>query len=106
MGKTTLSSQVRDRRVLSTDEFRNLPWEAVPEKVIQELSNERSFVVEGVQVARALRKGLTVDAVVYLSVSKIPSRMPRQIAMAKAVHTILTDWRKTNPATPVFAESA
>lgn len=81
-----------------------LPWEIVPEKIIAELRGLDSFVVEGTQVARALRKGLEVDAVVYLSAPKVSGRKPGQIAMAKAVHTILMDWRKTNPKTPVFAE--
>lgn len=50
------------------------------------------WVVEGVQVARALRKGLQVDAVVYLR-GTTQVLTPGQESMRKAVHTVFCDWR-------------
>lgn len=105
MGKTTLSRLVRDRPVIGTDEYKKLPWEEVPLQMIADVKDLPAFVIEGVQVPRALRKGLEVDAVVYMTRPKVASRKPGQISMAKGVWTVFREWRAANPHIPVFVES-
>ncbi len=56
--------------------------------------------MEGVQTARALRKGLECDAVILIRGAVRPVT-PRQAGMHKAVRTVLADWLDTNPAAPV-----
>lgn len=106
-GKTTLVSAVADRPILHTDDLMSFPWEQVPHLVIQRATKAgRSFVVEGVQVPRALRKGLAVDAVVWLGAPRT-DLTPGQHVMSRAVHTVFEDWRANIPAArgvPVFRE--
>lgn len=105
-GKTTLSRLVRDRPVVHTDGFRHYSWAAVPEEVIKfvnQHANTKGFVLEGVQAARVLRKGLKVDAVVVL-VEPLEENTKGQTAMSKAVMTVLADWwtNTDNKQTPLF----
>lgn len=74
-----------------------------------------SFIVEGVQVARALRgpkvdgiryPGLAVDYVVYLERPKVPEMLSGQIAQTVGTRTIFNGWREANPHIPVFFESS
>jgi len=86
-GKTTLSLAVKDRHVLHTDDYINMDWDRVPQQIIDDLAEHDTFLVEGVQAARALRKGLKVDVIVA---TKLPSstgifRKDGQARMAKAV---------------------
>jgi hypothetical protein len=60
-------------------------------------------VIEGVRVPHALRKGMKVDAVIYLTQPKV-EQTPKQISMGKAVRTVFNEWRASHPDTPVFAE--
>lgn len=106
MGKSTLAATVSDRRVIGTDDYKSLPWSNVPHKMIADVAGLDSFVIEGVQVARALRKGLRVDAVVYLTAPKVRDRKPGQIAMAKGVRTVFDEWNASNESVPVFIEGA
>lgn len=101
-GKTTLATWcTKDRPLLHTDDLMHLPWSDVPAAVIEQCSHHGRFVVEGVQVARALRKGLQVDAVLYLDTCMAPER--RQGRMAKAIGTIFGEWRQNNRAVPVYS---
>lgn len=95
VGKTTLSQQVADRPVIHTDDWIEAPWEDVPHIVIAACKDKPRYVVEGVQVPRALRKGLEVDAVVWLD-QPFAHLNPRQVGMAKAVQTVLDGWRAQN----------
>ena len=104
-GKTTLASLERSRSVIATDDLKGEPWETIPGKLIEAAAPLESFLIEGVQVARALRKGLQVDAVVFLTRPK-SARKPGQIAMAKAVQTIFNQWHENNRHVPVFYEGA
>lgn len=104
VGKTTIASRVSDRMVFGTDEFREFPWEEVPHRVIAKASVYDSFLVEGVQVARALRKGLRADAVVHMGIPKVADMLPGQLSMAKGVETVLREWRSSNPNFPFFRE--
>lgn len=104
MGKTTLAGIVTDRLVVGTDTYKQLDWAVIPERMIAEVGDAPRFLIEGVQVARALRKGLEVDAVIFLTRPKVNHRKPGQIAMAKGVWTVFQEWREANPDVPVFIE--
>jgi predicted ATPase len=101
-GKTTLSANVRDRRVVHTDDYIDRPWASVPDDVIRACDGLESFVVEGVQVARSLRRGLKVDAVIYLDTMHRDATAPMR-SMTKAVDTVFRDWRSADRLTPVFS---
>ncbi len=97
-GKTTLASLVADRRVVHTDAWIALPWGEVPHAIIAECTGLDSFVVEGVQAARALRKGLEVDVVIWLDDLQGGAKAT---ALTKGVATVFRDWRKASISTPV-----
>ena len=91
-GKTTLASSVTDRPVLSTDDFMALPWSDVPHAVMNQAKGMGDrWVIEGVQVARALRKGLTPDVVVHLEGAHV-TLTTGQDAMTKGVRTVFSEW--------------
>lgn len=92
-GKTTIANKIKDRFVLCTDDFMGEAWEDVPDFVINALKDKKRFVVEGVQVARALRKGLDVDVVYYFPTPK-KELTKGQKAMGKGVATVLSDLLK------------
>lgn len=92
VGKTTLAKTVTDRPVFHSDDFKRYDWAAVPHKMIELMSAEDRFLVEGVMVARALRKGLEVDLVVVLHEPMVP-RLKGQVAMEKGILTILDSLR-------------
>jgi len=94
VGKTWLSAGVTDRPVIHTDDVMGEQWENVPFVCIQRAKGLESFVIEGVQVPRCLRKGMVVDAVIWLSRPKA-QRTPGQEAMAKAVASVFEDWRRS-----------
>lgn len=108
-GKTTLSRLARDRSVIHTDDFRARSWEAVPHAVIADVldlaKDTNKYIVEGVQVARCLRKGLEVDVVVVL-MDPIEALSPRQEGMRKGVVTVLADWYKDHKDTPLLQAPA
>jgi len=94
-GKTVwLAAGVTDRPVINTDAVMNEAWENVPFVCIQRVKDLDSFVIEGVQVPRCLRKGMEVDAVIWLSKPKAP-RNAGQTAMGLAVATVFEDWRRS-----------
>lgn len=103
-GKTTLAKMVTDRPVFYSDDFKHLPWSEASAEVANVVNNHSgACVVEGVAVARALRKGMKVDAVIYMKRPKIEQK-PGQIAMGKGIRTVFDEWRATHPDVPVFAE--
>ncbi len=103
VGKSTLAARVTDRPVFSTDEFMGTPWDDVPGAVNAKADTQgASWVVEGVQVARALRKGLKPDVVVYLDGPAHEALSTGQEAMAKAVATVFDEWNAGNAKTPVI----
>jgi hypothetical protein len=93
-GKSTLADSVTDRPRWSSDSIIGThEWDAMPEAVKAACDGMGTrWVVEGVQVARALRKGLQVDAVVHLRGAR-DVLSPGQETMAKGVGTVLRDWR-------------
>ena len=90
-----------DRRVFLHDDFKGFEWDAVPHAMIGATQNLERFVIEGVNVARALRKGLKVDAVIYLHKPRVP-RIKGQITQAKGIHTVMKEWREKDRVTPVY----
>lgn len=106
MGKSTLAQSVKtDRPVIGADDYKDMPWEEIPLAMIRDIAPLPRFLVEGVMVPRALRKGLEVDAVVLLTVPKVPNRLPGQIAMAKGVRTVFDEWHRAHTDVPVFLEA-
>lgn len=103
VGKTTLAKRVSDRKVVSTDDFARQPWSSVPALIQDAVALASSFVVEGVQAARFLRKGGQVDAVIRLDRPKVP-RTKGQETMAKSVNRIFEQWSRVNKSTPVYVE--
>jgi hypothetical protein len=95
-GKTTLAASVTDRPVFGTDDLMALPWEDVPRAVIEKAETLGSrWVIEGVQVARSLRKGLCPDAVLVLRGSH-GGLTPGQSAMSKGIDSVLREWHGVN----------
>ncbi len=93
-GKTTLALTVRDRPVLSTDSYINVAWENAPEIINDAVSRLPSFLLEGIQVGRCLRKGLKVDAVIYLDRPHVPLTKGQE-TMRKGCRKIYNDWLAT-----------
>src|SRR5258706_8698524 len=94
-GKTTLARYAASGRyLLSTDDLIGLPESEQSSAVLAALAGRESFVVEGCLVARALRKGLTVDAVLWLDGSKV-TLTQGQAQQARAVRTVLDEWQAT-----------
>lgn len=91
-GKTTLTQHVVDRLVIRTDDFKGLPWGDQPRAVIEACSSFDSFVVEGIQVARALRKKLEVDVLIWL-MRVYGQQTERQATMGRSLITILESCR-------------
>ncbi len=89
-----------ERPVIHTDDMMELPWAEVPQALIAAVCDHPRWCMEGVQTARALRKGLECDAVILVKGWVRPLNR-RQAGMHKAIRTILADWLDTNPTTPV-----
>lgn len=102
-GKSTLCRGVRDRAIVHTDDFRNYTWGDVPHKVIDEVAkmDDKKLLVEGIQVPRCLRKGLSVDCVIWLG-QELEPNSPGQRAMSKGSRTVLDEWKKSHPEIPIL----
>lgn len=104
-GKTTFAVSLEFpefyRPVFCTDIFMHLPWKDQPAAIIKYLADLDAFVIEGVQTARALRKGLEVDMVVFIRGTRIPLNS-RQEIMRKTVVKVFDDWSETNTKVPTF----
>lgn len=87
--------------VLRTDDFMSESWAEIPTTVNREAERVGEFILEGVQAARCLRKGLAVDAVIVLSAPKV-QRTTHQDAMAKGTEKIFRDWRDAPGPKPVI----
>ncbi len=94
-GKTTLAAKLAARAQIHTDDLMALPWADVPPAVIAECDRHGALVVEGVQVARALRKGLQVDAVIWMGRPHV-ALSEGQERMAKGVQTVFQEWLTAN----------
>ena len=104
VGKTRICRRcVDDRPVFGTDTYKGLPWEDQPASILGMCEGVPRFVVEGVQTARALRKGLQVDCIVYLTKPWI-ERLPGQERMAKGVATIMRNFIELTPDHPPIVQ--
>lgn len=106
-GKTTLCRGVRDRPTVHTDDFRQHTWEDVPHKVIAHVAamKDPKILVEGIQAPRCLRKGMKVDAVLWLG-QELEQNSPGQRSMSKGSRTVLDDWHKDNKHVPIIEAPA
>ncbi len=106
VGKTTLAKMIIDRPVLHTDDQRGeTEWSKQSENVMVMVNAQHGkCVIEGVRVPHALRKGMKVDAVIYLTHPWV-EQTPRQFGMSKAVRTVFNEWRASHPDVPVFPSS-
>jgi hypothetical protein len=91
-GKTTgVAARVTDRTVIHTDDWKHLGYSPeVPFLIIDACKAHSSFLVEGVQAARALRKGLEVDAAVWM-LSPLLDLTPEQERQRRGTQTIWAD---------------
>ena len=88
VGKTWLANTYGlDREVVHTDTWQGDEWDKQPALIIVACEPLPRFLLEGVQVPRALRKGLQIDALLWLDYPTAP-QSPAQAAMAKAVATM------------------
>lgn len=97
-GKSTLANEVQvdDRPVLRSDDFKKYTWEDVPQEIIKAATDAGTkWVAEGVMLARALRKGLQCDAVVYLELPRRP-QLKGQVIQGKGIKTVFDEWRRAN----------
>jgi hypothetical protein len=91
-GKSTFVAGVTDRLVVQTDDFSSVGWAAQPQAVIDAVRKFPRFVVEGVQVPRALRKGMQVDVLIWLTRAMAP-RTAQQLGMEKGIITVFDSCR-------------
>lgn len=97
-GKTTLSNLTTDRPVHHDNP--NLSW-GEQTLHIKMKATQPKFVVEGVHVARALRRGLEVDAIVHLR-EPLQDLTAGQLNMHKGQQTIIKSALSINPNIPVY----
>ena len=84
--------------LVSTDNYIGRgTWGEVPDHIIKDLRQRESFVLEGTQAARVLRRWLTqnpdeprIDKVLVFNRAWVP-RNPHQESMAKGVKTVFRD---------------
>ena len=103
-GKTRMAQRFNDRPVVHGYEFEPQGWDPQPQLLIEACRGLDRFVVEGLHVARALRKGLEVDAIVWLQWAQVPDRTDRQRSTAKGCRTIFDRYLEQRPrhAPPVL----
>ncbi len=87
--------------LLPADLLMHKTWEETPHVIIDVLHHFERYIVEGVQVGRALRKGLKPDIVIYLSHPHV-EMSKGQITMAKGCETIFSDWVSTDHGVTVL----
>lgn len=99
-GKTTLARRAVANgwtgTVIHTDDLiGRFEWSELSEHVVKVCGSQESYLVEGVRVPHALRKGLAPDAVVWMGLPRILLDA-RQASMAKAVVTVFNEWAARN----------
>lgn len=92
-GKTTLAGELRQKypeklRIIHTDDFMPLPWEDVPWAIVKAAESVSANLVEGMQVPRAIRKGMVVDRLIAVETSSAELNKG-QAAMWKGVQTVI-----------------
>ena len=88
-GKSTLCHLVDDRPVFASGLLIDqVTWAEAPHALVAVAISLDRFVIEGVQTARALRKGMPVDYIVWLHKPRI-ELTKGQAAMTKGINTIM-----------------
>lgn len=107
-GKTTLAAAAQsarkclDDRVFHGDDLIRLGWSAASETLAYDVNQlDGPLIVEGVQVPRALRKGMSIDGVIWMR-TPWGEQTREQAAMAKGCETVFNEWRQANPDVPVL----
>jgi hypothetical protein len=108
-GKSKLADRIAEgRTIIRTDDIdeelkRERPeltlgerWNLVSTLTVIRCERLTEFVVEGIRVAHALRKGLLVDAVAWCDVPREGYDLKRHAATAKGVASVFRDWRAMN----------
>ncbi len=100
-GKTTLAKLLERTRcdpfVIHTDDLIDkMEWSSLSTHVVEECAGRARFLVEGVRVVHALRKGLEVDLVVEMRDPLVPLS-EGQRRMQLAGYTVRDDWLTTMP---------
>lgn len=106
-GKTTLCQRVNGRDVVHGDDYMHLGWSESSQKMADVVNAIHGpLVVEGVQVPRALRKGMRVDCVIWLErMGRYEHDVDRhRKAQGAGAWTILSEWRQANPRIPFFIQ--
>jgi hypothetical protein len=101
VGKSTLARRLSagGRLVRCTDEAAEMGWSEASENVATWLDAPGPWIVEGVAVARALRKWLAAHPtgapcdVLYWSTAPRADRTPGQVTMGKGCETVLAEIR-------------
>ena len=100
-GKTTLTIGVTDRLVHHGDDWIYLGWSESSEHIAVAVNNNNyPVVVEGVQVPRALRKGMRVNCVIWLSIPHM-ALTENQQAMTNGCGTVMREWLGGREMTPI-----
>ena len=104
-GKTLLLEEggrgTPPKEVVHTDQLKRSDWPSIPSKICSMTSGKDSIIVVGTQVPRCLRKGLEVDAVVWLNTSRTGLDR-RQEGFGKGIRKIMHAWRHQHPEIPVY----
>ena len=94
-GKTTLANEYAEHRsgsvVVHGDSLMHLEW-SESSKQLAEIGNatEPPVIIEGVQIPRAIRKGLSLDVLV-VRFTPFVTLTNRQQGMQKSIDTVLKD---------------
>lgn len=102
-GKSLLLDNVKaDRLILHTDDLkdRGVPFKESPGVVLDMLAGVTQFIVAGMQVPRALRKGLEIDVAVWVNDPR-EWLTSRQQAFSDGVRGIFHQWWTDNRQVPV-----
>lgn len=106
-GKTTICQRVDQtvRPLIHGDDYLHLGWSESSQKMADIVNAIRGpMVVEGVQVPRALRKGMLVDVVVWLDRHDKWAHQGHE-TMGKGAWTVLGEWRALHPQVPVLIQT-
>ena len=95
-GKTTLAQQHSHPNTIHTDDYKYLSWQAQLQILRLKADELDSWLIEGIQGPRLLRKGLEPDLVIWLSK---PHQLltKKQSALAKGMEKIFKEWLKNKP---------
>ena len=88
------------RRQVERDMYRELDWSDQPLKILDDLEGRDSYILEGIQVPRVLRKGLIPEVVLVLREPFEPLT-GRQRGLGKAIDKWLGDWQEMPHAADV-----